>query len=157
MTTYTFGVLTAFLLPILVPASLAGQTAAASDSVAAAQVRQAVRQYDAALRRADVAALERIWAPEFSFVNPRGERLTRAERLANLRTGRTVFDSLAPAPEEESVRIYGDVAVLTTRLTLYGRYSDKAHRGKFRALVVWVRRDGRWQQVANQLTQVVAP
>ncbi|HUR94033.1 MAG TPA: nuclear transport factor 2 family protein [Gemmatimonadales bacterium] len=144
----------AILLLTLVSPRLAAQNAAASDSTAVAEIRRTVRQYDDALRRAEVKVLERIWATEFTFVNPRGERVTRAERLANLRTGRTTFDSLAPAPREESIRVYGDVAVLTTLLTLTGRYSGKDQSGRFRALVVWVRRDGRWQQVANQLTAI---
>lgn len=152
------------LLRLSVPALLLGLPApaparaqGASDSARAAEVRQAVRAYDAALRRADAAAVERFWAPEFTFVNPRGERLSRAERVANLRAGRTSFDSLAPAPREEQVRVYGDVAVHTTLLTIGGRYGGRAQEGRYRALVVWVRRDGRWQQVANQLTPVLAP
>jgi ketosteroid isomerase-like protein len=149
--------LSALLLLAPVPARLAAQAAAPSDSAAVAEIRQTVRQYDEALRRSDVAALERIWAPEFVFVNPRGERLTRADRLANVRTRRTTFDSLAPAPREESIRVYGDVGVLTTLLTLSGKYGGKEQSGRFRALVVWVRRDGRWQQVANQLTLVAGP
>ena len=145
----------ALLSGLLVPAPARAQSA--SDSARVAEVRQATRQYDAALRRADVAAVERFWAAEFTFVNPRGERVTRAERLANLRAGRTAFDSLAPAPQEERIRIYGDVAVHTTLLTIGGRYGGRAQQGQVRALVVWVWRDGRWQQVANQLTPVLAP
>ena len=133
------------------------RTAAAAR--AEAEVREAIRRYDAALRRADVAAVEPFWAPEYTFVNPRGERLTRAARLANVRTGRTAFDSLAHAPQEEQIRIYGngDVAVHTGLLTLGARYSGQAQRGQYRALVVWMRRDGRWQQVASQLTPVLVP
>lgn len=59
------------------------------DAKAVAEVRAAVRSYDEALRRADPAAAGRFWAPEFIFVNPRGERLTREDRLANLRASRT--------------------------------------------------------------------
>ena len=128
------------------------------------EVRAAIRQYDAALRRADVAALERFWAQEYSLVNPRGERLTREDRLANVRSGRTAFDSLAPVPEEERIRLYdekGDkknvVAVHTTLLTIGGRYSGHGERGQYRAMAVWVYRDGRWQQVASQLTPVLGP
>ena len=53
--------------------------------------------------------------------------------------------------------MYGDIALYTTLLTLSGKYSGEAAQGKFRALVVWIRRDGRWQQLANQLTPVVGP
>jgi hypothetical protein len=98
-----------------------------------------------------------FFAAEYTFVNARGERLSRADRLANLRTGRTAVDSVAHAPQEEQFRPYGNAVVYTTLLTLGGQYSGRSQRGQFRALVVWVRRDGRWQQVASQLTPVVAP
>ena len=134
----------------------AQQTAAAS-SKGAAEVRAAVRRYDDALRRADTATVGKFWAAEYVFVNPRGERVTRAARLANLRAGRTALDSLAHAPEEEQINVSGNVAVYATLLTLRGRYGGKLQEGKFRASVVWVHRDGRWQQVASQMTPVVAP
>jgi hypothetical protein len=41
------------------------------------------------------AAVERYWAAEYTFINPRGERVTRDARLANLRAGRTALDSIA--------------------------------------------------------------
>jgi ketosteroid isomerase-like protein len=127
---------------------------AANDSAALADVREAIRRYDDALRRADTAAAGGFWADEFVFVNPDGARLTRAERIANLGTGRTAFSALAHVPETEEIAVYGDVAVYRTLLSIGGRYSGQPERGQFRALVVWVRRDGRWQQVANQLTPV---
>ena len=127
---------------------------AATDSAAVAEVRDAVRRYDDALRRADTAAAAGFWADEFVFVNPEGARLTRADRVANLRTGRTALGALSHVLETEEIRVYGDVAVYRTLLAIGGRYSGQAERGQFRALVVWVRRDGRWQQVANQLTPV---
>jgi ketosteroid isomerase-like protein len=145
-----------FAVLLLLPARVPAQTPA-STSAEVAEVRDAIRRYDDALRRADVAAVGQFFAPEYTFVNARGERLTRADRLANLRTGRTAVDSVAHAPQEEQIRPYGNVAVYTTLLTLGGRYSGQAQRGQFRALVVWVRRDGRWQQIASQLTPVAAP
>jgi len=141
------------LLPA--PAPAAEPTAAAAS--AEGEVRQAIRDYDEALRRADAAAVEKFWATEYTFVNPRGERLTRADRVANLRTGRTALDSLAHAPQDERIQVYGDIALYSTLLTLSGRYSGEAEQGQFRALAVWVRRDGRWQQLATQMTPVLAP
>jgi len=127
---------------------------AVNDSAVIADVRDAIRRYDDALRRADTGAAGEFWADEFVFVNPEGARLTRADRIANLRTGRTAFSALAHVPETEEIAIYGDVAVYRTLLAIGGQYSGQPERGQFRALVVWVRRDGRWQQVANQLTPV---
>ena len=129
-----------------------------STSKAEAEIREAIRNYDDALRRGDSAAAGRFWADEYIFVNPAGQRLTRADRMANVQAGATAFDSLAHAPQEEVIRVYGNgsVATYTTRLHITGRYSGQGQEGDLEGLVVWVRRDGRWQQVASQLTPVVA-
>ena len=153
------------LLPILAlmlmaPAGAPAQeTISASAGPAEAELREAIRLYDDALRRADVAAVERFWAAEYVFINPRGERVSRDARAANLREKRTSLDSLAHAPQEEMIRTYldGNMAVYTTLLTIDGRYSGEAERGEFRALVVWIRRDGRWQQLASQMTPILEP
>ena len=142
---------------MLSPAPAAAEEPTPAAASAEAEVRQAIRDYDDALRRADVAAVERFWASEYTFVNPHGERLTRADRLANLRTARTALDSLAHVPQDERIHVYGDIALYATLLALSGRYSGETEQGQFRALVVWVRRDGRWQQLASQMTPVVAP
>ena len=154
-----------FLLPILTlilmaPAlAPAQETASAAAGKAEAELRQAIRLYDDALRRADVAAVEQFWAAEYVFVNPRGERVSRDARVANLREKRTTLDSVSHAPQEEMIRTYmdGNMAVYTTLLTIDGRYGGEAERGEFRALVVWIRRDGRWQQVASQMTPILKP
>lgn len=91
----------------LLPAGAMAQRSPA-DSVATAQLRETVRRYDDALRRADSAAVEKFWATEYTFINPRGERVTRAGRLANLRAGRTALDSLVHAPEQEQIQLIGD-------------------------------------------------
>jgi ketosteroid isomerase-like protein len=157
MSRYLPRVVSVLILFLLLPARAPAQQTTTAAVVT--EIREATRRYDDALRRADVKAVEQFWAPEYTFVNPRGERLTRDARLANLRASHTSFDSLAHAPEEEQIRAYGngDMAVHTTLLTLGGRYSGKAVKGRYRALVVWVRRDGRWQQVASQLTPVLGP
>jgi ketosteroid isomerase-like protein len=122
-----------------------------------AQLRQAIREYDDAIRRSDVPIIQRFYAPEYFFVNPRGERLTRDQRLANFRERRTVLDSVVHAPQDEIFRSYGDIIVYTATLTLTGQYSGQAQQGRNRAIVVWTRREGRWQQVASQLTPILSP
>lgn len=147
----------ALLVFLLVsPITLFAQTAATTSS-AEAEVREAIRKYDDALRKGDAAAVGDFWAKEYVFINPRGEKLTRADRLLNVKSGQTNFNSLEHAPKEEQIQIYGngEVAVYTTLLTITGQYGGKGQEGLLRGLVVWVRRDGRWQQTASQLTPVV--
>jgi ketosteroid isomerase-like protein len=146
-------------LLLVLPARLRAQDRAA-DTATIAEVRATIRRYDEALRRSDTAAVAQLWAPDYTFINPRGELLTRADRLANLRAGRTAFDSLAPVLAEERIRTYGKkagVAVHTTLLSIGGRYSGRTERGQYRATAIWVRRHGAWQQVASQLTPVTGP
>ena len=140
----------------LCPATLFAQDKTATSS-AEAEVRDAIRKYDDALRKGDATALGLFWAENYTFINPRGELLTRTDRLKNVQTGQTAFNSLEHAPKEENIRIYGDgeFAVYTTHLTLSARYSGEGQQGEYRAMVVWVRRDGRWQQIANQITPVL--
>ena len=140
------------------PLQASAEKAAPATSKAEAEVKEAIRKYDDALRRADVAALEKFWAPDYVFINAHGDKLTRADRLANVKTGATQLDSLAHVPQEEEIKVYGngDVAVYTTLLSIKGRYSGEGQQGNSRALVVWIRREGRWQQVASQQTLVVA-
>ena len=145
-------------LLLVLPAGLRAQKQS-PDTATIEEVRASIRRYDDALRRSDTAAVAQFWAPDYTFINPRGELLTRADRLANLRTGRTAFDSLAPVLAEERIRTYGKkdvVAVHTTLLSIGGRYSGRTERGQYRATAIWVRREGGWQQVASQLTPVTA-
>ena len=64
-------------LPILVLTLLAPgwapaqETAPATAGTAEAELREAIRVYDDALRRADVATAEQFWAAEYVFINPR--------------------------------------------------------------------------------------
>jgi ketosteroid isomerase-like protein len=157
MLRYSRRLVPALTLLLVLPAALRAQERSA-DTVRIEEVRASIRRYDDALRRSDTAAVAQFWALEYTFINPRGELLTRADRLANLRAGRTAFDSLAPVLVEERIRMYGDqkdaVAVHTTLLSIGGRYSGRTERGQYRATAIWVRRQGRWQQVASQLTPV---
>ena len=116
----------------------AREPALAAGENAEAELHEAIRLYDDALRSADAAA---------------------AERFANLREKRTAFGALAHEPREESIRTYmdGNIAVYTTRLAIDGRYGGEAESGEFRAPVVWIRRDGRWQQLASQMTPIANP
>jgi ketosteroid isomerase-like protein len=102
-------VASALLTPILGWAQEQGSDSVGS--VAQEEIRRTLRQYDAALQRRDTLAVGRFWADEYTFVNPAGELLTRSARLANLSSGRTVFDTLKPKLKDEKIRLYGDVAV----------------------------------------------
>jgi len=67
----------------------------------------------------------------------------------------TSLDSISEE-EDMKVRVYGNVAVATSRVTIKGQYSGKQTSGQYRSIHVWVKAAAGWQLVANQITPVAA-
>jgi ketosteroid isomerase-like protein len=112
-----------------------------------------VEQHCDGLRNKDVAALEKLWADDFTFVNPRGQVLSKADRLKNVRTGATEFKSLTCS--EASTKSWGnDWAVTTMRAVIEGQYSGQEGSGDYRCTFVWAQPHGRWQLVGLQMTRI---
>ena len=148
--------LAAALMLSATPTLTFGQAAApttAQASEAEREVKQMIKEYRQALLKRDAAALERIWADDYTFINASGKLLSKAERLANLKSGATALGTIK-TEGEPVVRVYEDAAVAISRVTLAGRYSGRETSGAFRSMNVWAKRQGRWQLVANQQTRI---
>jgi ketosteroid isomerase-like protein len=115
------------------------------------EVRQMIEKYRAAILRRDIPTLEKIWADDYVFVNASGEVVTKAQRLANLKSGATTLESINEEQKPE-VRVYQNSAVATSRVTLKGQYSGQPVSGQYRSTHVWVKGSNGWQLVSNQLT-----
>jgi ketosteroid isomerase-like protein len=115
------------------------------------EVRQMIEKYRAALLQRDIPALEKIWADDYVFVNASGEVRTKAQRLANAKSGATALESINEK-ENITVRVYQNSAVATSRVTIKGKYSGQPTGGQYRSTHVWVKGSAGWQLVANQLT-----
>jgi len=118
------------------------------------EVRDALEKYRTALTQHDATALKQIWADDYTFINGAGEILTKAQRLANLDSRATSFDTITLGGDIK-VRVYGsDAAISTSRVTIKGKYSGKSVNGDFQSMTVWVKTSGSWQLVANQVTPI---
>jgi ketosteroid isomerase-like protein len=115
------------------------------------EVRQAIEKYRTALLQRDIPALKKIWADDYVFVNASGDVLTKAQRLANVKSGATTLDSIKEE-EEIIVRVYQNSAVATSRVTIKGQYGGQSTSGQYRSTHVWVKGSMGWQLVSNQLT-----
>ena len=84
-------------------------------------------------------------------MNASGEVLTKAQRLANVKSGATKLDSIN---EEENitVRVYQNSAVATSRVTIKRKYGGQPTAGQYRSTHVWVKGSIGWQLVSNHLT-----
>jgi ketosteroid isomerase-like protein len=106
------------------------------------------KEYDTASMRGDVAALERIFAEEFIYTNPQCEVLTKQQQIAVLSKGDLKLEDVKS--DDVRVRIYGETAVMTGHFTARATRQGKPMKIDERYTAVWVRRDGRWQIVAEQ-------
>ena len=124
-----------------------------SDSAEAVQaITQIEETHARASREADLPTLERIWAPEYQFTAPNGMLLTRDAYLALLQRKAVAYDRLEVSALK--VRVFGDAATVTGRMDVHGRAIDHIVDGVDDFLTVYVKRDGRWQQVASHVLRV---
>src|SRR5438094_7882342 len=102
------------------------QTPSSTDNKTAEQeVRAVIEQYRTALIKGDTAALERIWADDYTFINAGDAVLPKAERLANLKWGATNLTTIERR-QDRKIRVYvGDSAVATSHGTITGQSSVK--------------------------------
>jgi ketosteroid isomerase-like protein len=107
-----------------------------------------------ALLANDIAAVEELLADELTYVHSNGSLDTKESYLDALRSGATRY--LAMEMANLRVRSYGDTAVVTGTMDARVRMGDREVNPKPRALIVYVKRDGRWQMVAWQTTNLPA-
>jgi uncharacterized protein (TIGR02246 family) len=110
---------------------------------------------DAVVKR-DAAALQLLYADEYISTDQEGMVWTKAQDIA------IDTDTAAPSRvtsyklDDLKVRVYGEVAIVTGRNTTTGTLFGKTASTKSRFTDVFVKRNGRWQCVANHTTAVIA-
>jgi ketosteroid isomerase-like protein len=100
-----------------------------------------------ALQKGDVGALDRIYADDLVFTNARGESLTKAQHLADIKARTLSFRSFAHS--DVQVRIHENTGVLTGISTSAVDYKGTVSSSPRRFLNVYVKQDGRWLCVAH--------
>jgi len=122
-------------------------------------VEQAVMQMEeelrAAISKGDTKAYGRIVGDDYVFTNQDAVVRTKAQMVSAYDSGSLKYESVKF--DEIKVHAYGDTAVVTGRQTVKGQDNGKDIRGQFRYTRVYVKRQGRWQLVATQVTRIPAP
>lgn len=129
-----------------------GQQIGGRSANAEQEIHKLLDEYDQALLNKDLAALDRIWADDLVFINPRGELLTKQDRMNNIKTGATAFKSIEMS--DEQIRMYGQTAIATSRTDLEAQYSGQESSGAYNVTIVCARPKGTWQIVAVQMTPI---
>src|SRR5712692_11933054 len=106
-----------------------------------------VLRLDAELRRAltsqDLSALEQIYADDYLHVDSNGVATTKAQRIAELKTGQRIYTS--SERDDVRVRIYGNIAVMTSRDTLHGKAISAKLPPQRRTTLAYSNQNGRLQ------------
>jgi uncharacterized protein (TIGR02246 family) len=127
----------------------------AEEAAIAASIKELSAEWSVAYLKNDPSILERIWAPDFVYVEPSGHRFTKAEGIAAMKAGgeqHTVSEA-----SSIDVRVYGGgtVAVDIGDYTEAGRDKDgKPFERQSRFTNVWVLKDGAWQCVSGHAAAI---
>lgn len=112
-------------------------------------LRQAIEAADDARFRAKAAcdwdALERLLADDLVYVHGNGHTDSKASLLASLATRRVHY--LGAARRDTTLRRFGELAMLSGRITLRYELGGQERAGDSTFLSAWVLRGGRWQLV----------
>jgi ketosteroid isomerase-like protein len=138
---------TPFTLAVLLAAALQAPRA---DPVI--EFGQIARNLAAAYMRGDRTWVDDLLADDWTSIDYQGHLWTKANVLAMFGPGGPTFTRMEI--EVDTVRLLGDVAVVTGRSVSAGRVADREVTVTQRYMDIYVRRDGRWRVVASQGTQI---
>ena len=113
---------------------------------------QMERDWGEAAAKNDTTAVGKFLADDWVSIDFEGKSITKAESLADMKSGASTTQSYEIGPMK--VRVLGITAVVTGSDTEKSTYKGKDSSGKYVWTDVWVMRDGRWQAVASQSVKV---
>jgi hypothetical protein len=133
------------------PAQSAPSTAGPGETDEQALIR-IEGEWGDAMTKHDMVALDRILGDDHTVISKDGRVHTKAEELANYKSEES-SNELSDF-EPMNVRVFSDTAVVTGGQREKSVNFGKNTSGFYRWTDVFVKRDGRWQAVASELTRV---
>ena len=109
-----------------------------------------------AMVAADVVTLSRLLADDVLWIHATARLDTKAGLLASIETKKTIYQEIACS--EETVRFYGDTAIVSGIADIKAQISGEDRVLQNRFTIVWARPSGApWQVVNWQSTTVRKP
>ena len=134
------------------PANATNTAAPATDS--SAEIKKLMAELAAALAKNDADALAKFYADDYHLVTPQGVDQPKAERLADMKSGKSKFESFEYT--DINVRSYGDMAVAISTVKAKGVLSGQPSPPEIRATLVFYKTKDGWKVVSGQATPVAA-
>jgi ketosteroid isomerase-like protein len=124
----------------------------AADDPVVAQLSAQADAWDKAIVRKDRAAIEANMAEDFRQIDGRGNVETKDSFVDVIMQADLEIDPYAV--EDFEVRLYGDVALLSGRTRMTGRYQGEPFASHYRYIDIYARRGDDWKIVSVQITQI---
>jgi ketosteroid isomerase-like protein len=105
-------------------------------------------EYQAAVKNNDAATMARILADDFILVTGRGKVYNKADLLKSARDKDAVYEHQEDT--EQTVRVWGDTAVITALLWVKGTQDGKPFDYKLWFSDTYVRTSGGWRYAFGQ-------
>ena len=132
-----------------------GAPPAALVAALVAELTAQADRWDKAIVSKDRAAIEANMADDFRQIDGAGNVETKASFVDDLLSPDLRIDPYTV--EDFDVRVYGDVALLSGRTRMTGRYEGKPFASHYRYIDVYVRRLGVWKIVSVQVSRMPSP
>ena len=116
------------------------------------ELQNAEKQWVDAVKRQDMAALNRILSDDLVYAHSTGIVETKAEYLNKMKSGDQKYTAIEH--NEAKMRTYGDTGVVNARVRMTGATKGVPFDNQLLMMHVWVKKDGRWQLVAHQTTRL---
>jgi ketosteroid isomerase-like protein len=118
------------------------------------QILQLEEDWVQALKAEDREGLNRILAPDFTFIEGDGSVLSRDAYLAD--RGKNPYDITSFEASDMKVRVFGNAALVTGLSRVEEHGFGKNYRYALRWKEMWLKTGGQWQVLAGQATPVNA-
>jgi ketosteroid isomerase-like protein len=135
---------------------ISAQTSAVASKADTGAVEQSIlqleRDWNHAMLDKDYKTLDRIIADDWTGIDFKGFKVTKAESIEQLKSGESSNQSVELG--EMTVKVYGNTAVVFGSDIEKSKYHGKDSSGEYAWMDVFVKRNGRWQAVASESTKI---
>ena len=139
--------LSAALLTLMVPSM-----GRADDAAAEKQVAMLSKQFREADLKGDTEALDALLSDDWVVIEPDGNLVSKAQNARNFKDGSVAFEAMDPS--EVKVRVYGDAAVVTSRVHVKLKVKGEKVDTHVRVSEFYAKPGGKWQCVSTQVTNI---
>ena len=139
----------AVVLMMMIAMPLASVGRMNHDQMADAEVRRLNADEREALLHRDKKSLAALWSDDFVVTNPLNRFVNKQEVLRMIESGFLVITSYDR--NIEYVRIYGDTVIVAGSETVLwaGKMPNAGKTEHLRFTAIWIKQQGRWQEVAR--------